>query len=303
MEITPRVLRSFLVLAEEQHFHRAAERLFITSSALSQQIRQLEGTLKVPLFDRTSRSVTLTTHGVRLIPLAQRVLDAVADITTWAQEEQSGRRVLRVGSMSAGTGRLWESVLPAVTAALPDLDVLPSHLDWGDQFGPLLRGDVDLAFVRDPAVPDGLHALTVDEERRVVLLPSDHPLATRDEVTFAEIADDVFLPSATGSQEWKNLWLVVPRPDGGAPRLGPAVSSIEDVLELVAAGHGINLASEGVSSFYSHPRVRFVPVSDLPPVPVRLVRPAVPTNPDVPRFERALREQLDRAPRHQGDAG
>jgi DNA-binding transcriptional LysR family regulator len=294
MEITPRILTSFLVLAEEKHFRHAAERLFITGPALSQQIRQLEDGLKVRLFDRTSRSVELTAHGTELVPLAQQALGAASEITAWAQRASRDRRVLRVGFMSTGAGETTQHLLTAARDRLPDLDVQLHYLDWGDQLGPVQRGEVDLALVREPEPPSSLHTMPVLEESRVVLLPADHPLAGRESVRFDEIAGEVFLPSATGSQEWKDYWLVVPRPDGSEPVLGPATRSVEDMLEYVAAGRGISLTARAVSLFYAHPGVRFVPVADLPATRVLLVRAAESPHPDVLRFESLVRSLRDR---------
>lgn len=292
MDITPRVLRSFLVLAQERRFHLAANKLFITSSALSQQIRQLESSLKLTLFDRTSRAVTLTAQGEKLVPLAHRAIDAVESITTWALQEKSGRPVLRVGTLSADTRRLWKTIIPEATAALPEFDVLPYHLDWGDQFGPVLRGEVDLAVVRDPSVPEGLHAVPVGEESRVALLPMGHRLASEEAVSVADIAGEVFIPPASGSKRWKDLWLAVPRSDAQEPRVGPPVHGIEELLELVASGHGISLASEGIADYLSHPEVCCVSVLGLPPAPIHLVRAESVKNPYLLRLEREVGRQF-----------
>lgn len=295
MDINPRALASFLVLAEEKHFRRAAERPYITGPALSQQIRRLESALKMTLFERTSRSVELTSRGAELVPLAERVVAAQDAVTSWAEDASRDRRVLRVGFMSTGAGGFTQSLLEAAVDEIPDIDVQLRYCGWDDQLDPVLSGEVDLAFVREPSPPATLRTLTVLEERRVVLLPASHPLAGRAELDFAEITDEVFLPSATGSLAWKNHWLVIPRPNGAEPRLGPATTTVEDMLEYVAAGRGISLSAESLSSFYAHPGVRFVPVTDLPPTRVLLCRLATNRNPDAIRFERMVRTHLRQA--------
>lgn len=289
MEITPRVLTSFLILAEEEHFRRAAERLYITSPALSQQIRQLEGALKVTLFERNSRSVTLTNHGAELVPLARRVVEATDAVSDWAEAASRTRRVLTVGFMATGVGGTISRLLEVASENLPDIDIRLRYTDWGDQLNALLNRDVDLAFVREPEPPPDLTALTVAEEPRIVLLPTSHRLAGRDGVTFSEITGETFLPSATGSQAWRDYWLVIPRPNGETPALGPAISSVEDMLEYVAAGRGVALSAASLSSFYVHPGVSFVPVTDLAPTKVLLCRRSVERNPDALRFEAMVR--------------
>ncbi|MGJ0184135.1 LysR family transcriptional regulator [Corynebacterium glyciniphilum] len=301
MEITPRILNSFLILAEEEHFRRAAERLYITSPALSQQIRQLESHLKVTLFDRNSRSVTLTDRGAELIPLARQVIDATDAVTDWADAAARTRRVLTVGFMSTGVGRVTSQLLETASERLPDLDIQLRYTDWGNQLDGVIQGDVDLAFVREPEPPGELTAVPVLEEPRIVLLPASHPLAEQDSVEFADIAGETFLPSATGSTSWRNYWLVVPRPDGEPPVLGPAISSVEDMLEYVAAGRGVALSAASLSSFYIHPGVSFVPVIDLAQTKVLLCRRRADRNPDALRFEAMVRSLT--APAHRTAAG
>ncbi len=292
MDINPRVLRYFLVLAQEEHFRRAAERLHVTSPALSQQIRHLEDVLKVQLFERTSRSVRLTARGAEFVPLAQAAVSAADRISTWATLTSPGRRVLRVGFMSTGAGVHTQDLLGAVARELPDVDIEMRYVEWGDQVEVILNRDVDLAFVREPEPPETLRCITVLEERRVVVLPVSHPLAHRRSVSFAEIADEVFLPSATGSRAWIDYWLVVPRPDGSRPRLGPSITAVEEMLEHCATGRGIALSADSISQFYAHPGVRFVPIDDLSPTKVLLCALADSTDPDVGRFEQVVRAEL-----------
>ncbi len=299
MDINPRVLRYFLALADEQHFRRAAERLHVTSPALSQQIRQLESTLGVQLFERTSRSVRLTEQGAGLVPLARAAVAEADAIAAWAETASRSRRVLRVGFMSTGAGANTQRIVRAAEAELPGVDVQMHYLDWGRQLDELLSGAIDLAFVREPDPPPTLRCTTVLEERRVALLPVSHPLADRAGISFAEIADEVFLPSATGSQAWIDYWLVVPRPDGSEPRLGPSTTTVEEMLELCASHRGISLTAESVPRFYSHPGVRFVPVDDLPLTRVLLCARADSADPAVARFEQVAREHASLA----GDGG
>ncbi|KAA9157777.1 LysR family transcriptional regulator [Amycolatopsis acidicola] len=265
MDVHPRMLRYFLAVAGELHFRRAAQRLWITGPALSQQIRQLEQELGFPLFHRTSRTVTLTDQGRELIPLAQAVVDASDALSDWARERKQGKEPLRVGFMASGAGTLTQEILKAATDRLPHLDVKLVHLRWDEQTQALHDNRVDVAFAREPAETDGLRCTPVLSEKRVVMLPATHALATRTTLSFTEIADETFLPSATGSAEWTDYWLVNPRPDGSRARTGPPISTVEEMLEECAAGHGIVITAGSVPMFYAHPGVRFAEVEDLPP--------------------------------------
>ena len=285
MDIHPRVLRYFLVVAEERHFRRAAERLYITGPALSQQIKQLESALGVDLFRRTSRSVELTAQGAELVPLARAVVDSSAAIDAWVAAGKTRRSRLRVGFMSTAAGDLTQRILAAAQSSPRGFDVELHQLDWDDQTRAVTDGRVDAAFVREPVAPEGIRCTPVFAEPRVAMLPAAHRLAGKESLVFADIGDEVFMPSAIGTREWIDYWLVEPRPDGRPVRHGPTVSSVEEMLENCAGGRGIAITAGSVPKFYAHPQVRFVPVSDLSPNHVLLAVAADDTRTVVTDFE------------------
>ncbi|NMO02965.1 LysR family transcriptional regulator [Gordonia sp. TBRC 11910] len=298
LDIHPRVLRYFLVVAEELHFRRAAERLYITSPALSQQIRQLETTLGATLFRRTSRSVELTESGAQLIPLARSVIQASDTLNRWAATDSPHRAVVCVGFMSTGAGEATQSILRAAGELLPDVDLQLRHVDWGEQSRVLIDGVVDAAFLREPVSMVDFRCTTVLSEPRVAMLPASHPLSGRSTVSFTEIADEIFLPSATGTTEWTDYWLVDPRPDGSRARRGPGISTVEEMLEHCAAGRGIATTAASVSQFYAHPGVRFVVIEDLPDNRVYLAVRADNDSPPVAAFEAVVRQTLVARQKH-----
>lgn len=289
MDFNPRALHACLLLAGDPHFTRVAERLHVSGPALSQQIRRLEAQLGVRLFNRTTRTVTLTPEGEAFVPLARAALDANENIQRWAESlSLRRRRILRVGFMSTGAGSRMPDLIRAADAGLPEATIQLRHLEWGEQISAVLNADVDVAFVRDPDPPSALHSTLLFEEQRVVVLPVGHPLAGRAQVSFKEISDEVFLPSKTGPQRWINYWLVNPRPNGVPPRLGPPIATVEEMLEHCAAGRGIALSSESLIGYYAHPRVRFVTVIDLPLTPVWVCTRSDNDDPLVRRFERIV---------------
>jgi DNA-binding transcriptional LysR family regulator len=98
-----RQVRIFVTVAEELHFRRAADRLFLPQSVVSEQVKRLEHALGVELFDRSRRNIVLTAAGMSLLPLARTLLDDAATLSSAANEYRS-TRVLRLG-IGCGMGR------------------------------------------------------------------------------------------------------------------------------------------------------------------------------------------------------
>lgn len=244
MDLEPRALRSFLAVADVLHFGRAAETLRVAQPALSQQIRRLERDLGVELFVRTSRSVALTPAGRVLRDRARALL---------AQGEKDAEEVVRVAR--GEQGRL---DVGFVSSALPlgpvrlvqqfrdEHPLVQVHLTEGwtaHLLERLLRGDLDLAIVRDPDPVDGVRLTPFHSERYVAAVPSAHRLAGRSSVRGPELAGDpfVFFPPGAGALATaRNLAPVVA--GGVVPEVVQEASSWTTLLHLVAAGIGVTVA-------------------------------------------------------------
>ncbi|MFE3289945.1 LysR family transcriptional regulator [Rhodococcus sp. NPDC059234] len=293
MYVAPQTLRCFLAVADELHFGRAAAVLHMTGPALSQQVSRLEKDLRFPLFERTSRHVELTEAGRALIPQARAVVAASETILRWRQAVRAGGRSLDIGFMATGAGLLTTAVLDRLRRAAPDLDVRLHHLEWSEQLAPLLAGDLDAVFVREPFPADGIRRIPLLSEQRVAVLSHDHPLADRESIRFAEIAAETFLCSSGGPPEWTDFWMVNPRPDGTRAEPGMAVSTVEELLEAVASGAGVTTTPESLPTYYRHPRVRFVPIDDISPSVVTLCTLDANRRPELGMLEEAIRDARD----------
>ncbi|WP_051965655.1 LysR family transcriptional regulator [Kitasatospora mediocidica] len=172
-----RLLRSFLTVAEESNFTRAAARLHIAQPALSAQIRQLETQLGVKLLHRTTRVVQLTAAGRAVQERGPAALAALEDV--WDAARHTGRGELghlRLGySASAGYGTV-PTLVDAARRRHPDVQIAAQVLRTPDIAQAVLDGRVDLGIARSPQPVDGIRLLTVRRELRGVLLSADHPL-------------------------------------------------------------------------------------------------------------------------------
>ncbi|MFU8872806.1 LysR family transcriptional regulator [Micromonospora sp. SL4-19] len=259
-------LRLFLVLAEELHFGRAAQRLFLTQPALSQQIRALENRLGVDLVRRSSRRVDLTEAGRSLVPEARELVTAMERLqgvaATYARQV---RGHLKIGAIGG------EAFMPYVTAILaelsarhPGITMEIRSVNFVEQVYVLPRGEVDAAFLRPP-LPPGLRSLHLATEPRVACLPADDPLVGQAPLTLAQLSDrvvaDVPIPEL---REWWDYWTVNPRPDGSAVRYGPVVGDMDALLSAVARGQAIAFLPAEARRDYHRRGVAYVDVSDLP---------------------------------------
>jgi DNA-binding transcriptional LysR family regulator len=280
-------LRLFITLAQELHFGRAAERLFMTQPALSRQIRMLEGRLGLTLLDRTSRSVRLTPEGRALLPEAENVVAAMSRLRgRAAQQSRQVRGRLVIGFVAGEAAMPYtHAILDGLTRRHPGISVELRMLPFGEQMDRLSNGDVDAAFLRPP-LPSPLRTMTLAVEPRVVCLPASDPLAglaAERAITLADLVGHRMVDMPTGaSRVWWDHWTVNPRPDGSPVRFGPVVADIEGLLTTVARGQAVSFLPEAARRLYPRPGIRYVDVSDVPLstaalawMPGRRDRPAV----------------------------
>ncbi|MFE9440883.1 LysR family transcriptional regulator [Streptomyces sp. NPDC006602] len=205
--LDPRLLRAFLAVAEELHFTRAAARLYVAQQALSRDVRRLERDLGAELFVRSTRRVTLTADGERLVPYARRVLQAQDELL--AAFGQARPLLVDLNSPGLATGR---RVLHRARELAPELELMARY-ESGLTYaaGELLAGRLDASFGRfaglDPALRSGLDQQPVRYEPMAVLLPEGHPLAALEAVPLAALAGECLYAGAGNPRtpEWTDL--------------------------------------------------------------------------------------------------
>ena len=272
-----RQLRYFLAVAEDLHFTRAARRLHVAQPALSAQIRALEREVGGPLLDRTTRNVVLTEAGEVLKRDAGAVVAAADEALAHARvAARRSEQTLVVGCLGAAPGDMLPEVLDRVAARTPDAVVDVRTFDFS-RIGSLFEdGEADVVFAYGP-LPDadleGVEALAVREEPRVVVLAASHPLARCDQLSPAELAGETFVSHSDDVPgSWRDFWLLTDEL-GGRPAVHAArADGFDEWLHLIARGRGIDTCPAFVRHFYAWPTVRYVPLVGVRPATLLLLR-------------------------------
>jgi DNA-binding transcriptional LysR family regulator len=240
-----RELRYFVALAEERHFGRAAERLYIAQSGLSRAIRRAEEELGVALFSRTRRHVELTAAGTALLEYAPGVLRTFEEVRAVAEAARAGL----VGTLSVATSPVARyQVAPALlrrfASAYPDVRLVRREQPAGGIVEDLLAGalDVGIAFCAPPR--EGVRREPLQDVELRVLVSGAHPLAGRGRVALSELRGERFLIH-TESLASGSAALVDPifRAAGFQPTYVPDVVDHDEDLHGVLRGDRVVLSA------------------------------------------------------------
>ncbi len=192
MTLDPRLLRPFVVLAEELHFGRAADRLHVTQPALSQQVKRLEQQLGVELFARTRASVGLTEAGDAVLEPARAAVGAADKAQVVAAELAGAERGrLRIG-ISPGAHELAWRVLAELREGRPRLTLEAKQDNSGVLCEDVAAGRLDVAIAFEPEQVQDTVSEEISREPAVVAVAASHPLAGQHRVALAELAGEAF---------------------------------------------------------------------------------------------------------------
>ena len=272
-DVELRELRIFLVLCEELHFGRTAERLGISQPAVSEAVRVLESRLGVRVFDRTSRRVRLTPAGEGLKRNLVPALAALDQALAQASElSRAVRGLLRVGFVLTTEGPALSRLVAAFGARYPACELRLQEVETFDAYRALRRGDIDVLCNWLAAGEPGLTAGTAfaSYERALAVAPA-HRLAGRRTVSVEDLAGEevALLPPSTPPAVYDLL--IPPRTPSGRPvRRTQPVQTINEILSFVARGRIVHPTSAAVPIF-DRDDVVLIPISDLPPLPLGLV--------------------------------
>ncbi|MEW2353818.1 LysR family transcriptional regulator, partial [Spirillospora sp. NPDC029432] len=266
-------LEAFLALADELHFGRAGERLYLSQSRVSQLIRSLESRVGARLVERTSRRVRLTPLGERLLADARPAYDDLRAALDGARAAARGvGGVLRIGFQGTANDQVMAAVA-AFQSRHPDSVVEIVEIPFTDPFGPVRRDEVDAAVVLLPMEEDDLVlGRAFSEQPQTVAVASGHPFAGRAGLDAEELAGLPLIGVGGPAPEyWRRAQAPLATPNGAAIPRGPVVGTLQEGLAMVAAGRGALLLCRGTAAEQGRRGVAFVEVGGLPPSVLGLV--------------------------------
>jgi len=247
-----RQLEYFVAVAEDANFTRAAQRVHVSQSGVSAQIRQLERDLGAPLIDRSGRVATLTAAGAAALPHARAALAAAAAVRQ-AVDDVTGLLTGRivVGMVTACTIAPLFDALGAFHLAHPGIEIalVEGNSDWLVE--QVRTGAADMALIGTAsAPPEGLDALTIISEGLVAAVPVGHPLAGNKAATLAEVTryPIVCLPPGTGVRAVFDQDCAA---QGRRPDIAFQASAPGAVADLASRGLGVAILTETMAAGFS----------------------------------------------------
>ncbi|MFC9971011.1 LysR family transcriptional regulator [Spirillospora sp. NPDC127200] len=260
-----REIEIFLTLAQELHFGRTADRLHLSVARVSKAIKKQERAVGAALFERTSRTVRLTPIGERLRsdlePHYQGLQEGMKRARLAARQKTE---VLRIGMIGGGIAQDLRPFLETFADRDPGTELQIRSMAFGDPFGPLRTGQVDIAIlwlpVREPDLTVGPVLFT---EPIVLCVPADHPLAGRAAVSQEDLADQVVIDTPM-PRYWREAVLPSHTPSGRPIAVGPKVADILEAIAVVASGEAVTPVHAQTERYFNRPDITYVPVHDAP---------------------------------------
>lgn len=240
--------RYFVVLGEELHFRRAAERLNLSQPALTRSIQQLEHAVGLTLVERDNRNVALTPAGEEYLKGLRSILATHADATERARRIAQGEAgSLRIGYTDIAVAGILPTVVRSFRAKHPTIGVEANHGCTRAQIDDLEQGRLDMGFLTGPWRKEGYETHAVQRDTFVAVLPAQHRLAAAPVVRLTDLADEPFVLGEPRHWAHYNAHFDrVCRAAGIEPRAVKYASNNEGILGLVACGMGVSVQAASI---------------------------------------------------------
>ncbi len=269
--ITLRAMEQFIAVAEELHFHRAAERLNMSQPPLTSAIRKLEETIGTTLIERGNRVLGLTPAGETFLDESREILRKAEHAITTSLDVAAGKTgVLRLGYVgSALYGRL-PNVLRKFRTSYPNVRLELREATTAAQVAALRDGTLDIGVLIPPLMnAEDVEQTPFDYDRLCIAMPKDHLLNKLSGLTLADLADEPFILWPMVEGRGFHLQVIRLCADAGfVPMVTQEAHGMHAVLSLVSVGAGVSVVPQSMNGFRSdqinyHPLLGPEPEFDL----------------------------------------
>ncbi|ASA20985.1 LysR substrate-binding domain-containing protein [Paenibacillus donghaensis] len=264
-----RKLHYFIAVAEELHFHRAAEKLNMTQPPLSQQIQALEQELGVKLFERNKRQVRITPAGSIFLEEAKMILSQLErSIKTVQLASQGIIGHLNIAFIGSAEGGIMVDVLKIFRERFPQIQLNLREMTSAQQWQALHDGTLHIGFLRFIEPAKDINHYSLNNETLVAVLPDQHPLAKLPTLSVSSLHSEpfIFFPRHLGLP-FHDLIMGFCAEHGVYPNVVQEAIQMYTIVNLVAANLGVSIVPSSVSVF-QRSGVVFRPFEETaPPVP------------------------------------
>lgn len=233
----------FLAVAEERHFGKAAKRLGMSQPPLSQQIKVLEQSLGVRLFERSRQGVRLTKQGAEILGPVQRFMEHAQRLQLAVFDARQGRNTtVTVGAVNAALFDIMPRLARIAKQRYPNLSLSLSEMDSATALAAVQNGEIDIALARFDQPISALEIRPIVKDHLVIVLPIDHPLTRRDRIALAELAgENLVLSPRRVTPSFFDQIVSACRDAGFSPRVVYEIRSVVSQIAFVGCGVAIGM--------------------------------------------------------------
>ncbi|MBD0778371.1 LysR family transcriptional regulator [Maribacter sp. ANRC-HE7] len=254
----------FLAVAEELHFRKAAEKLFISQPGLSRQIKQMEGILQVQLFVRDKKKVILTPAGHYLKGQAEAIFHQINEAKRQLQLIGEGDKgEIRIGFLGSAMQSVIPNLLLSLKDKFPNIKTSLEERSNMAQVEAVLKDELDIGFVRLSRVPKALGMTTVYRDTFSLVLPENYPMLTRNFEGMHQFSnDDFILFSKEYSPFYFETIMSICSDAGFVPKVSHKTVHAHTIFKLVENNMGIAIVPTALKSGFQM-RVKFIELRDI----------------------------------------
>ena len=280
-----RDLEYIIAVSEEKSFNRAAERCFVSQPALSMQIKKLEQTLGVPIFERNQKKILVTSVGQQIIKKASEILQTKKNIQSIAEHAKDHHNAtFRLGVFPTLAQYILPSIISILQKQFPNIRLYPAEEKSETLITMIQNGALDAALLAAPVLEDHLHFEPIFKDSFLLAVYQDHPLAEKNTIPLKTLSSEEMLILAKGHclrDQIETLGFKHPHQDVA----NYEATSLETLRQMVAAKIGITVIPE-IATIKSHQNQHIYYKPFTAPVPYRTIglvtRKSYPDNPFLP---------------------